>query len=135
MLNISLLKLMSGTEEKMSADESGFCVNERHGVLQLVAKTESTAGLVVPAPGPKTTCQRLVDKPAICQHVEGLIRRFDLYGAERAVPVVPNPFECERAAAGPRKRRTSFAASSASRPEPSMKMTSCSCPSARSKGT
>jgi len=77
-----------------------------------------------------------VHEPAVGQHIDGLVRRVlpamrrgcgsSTARPRRRLSVRP---------AGPRKRRTRLAASSGSRPEPSMKMISCSCPSARSKGT
>ena len=41
-LNISLLKLMGCRKQELLAHKERFCVNERHYVLQLVAKTKGT---------------------------------------------------------------------------------------------
>src|SRR5512139_1737491 len=93
MLNIPLLKLTGCTEEELLAHEARFCVNERHNVLQLVAETEGAPRLVVSGAGPKTARERLIQKPAVGQEVDGLVGCFHLDCAESMVPVLPDRFE------------------------------------------
>src|SRR5512143_1832909 len=82
MLNISLLELMGRAEEEVLAHKPRLGEDERHCVLQLVAETECAPGLVVSTPSPEAACQGLVEKPAVGQHVDGLVWGFDLDCAE-----------------------------------------------------
>src|ERR1039458_3850237 len=49
----------------MVAEKSRFAVDERHGVLQLIAEAEGAPGLVVTAARPQTAGERLVEKPTV----------------------------------------------------------------------
>ena len=77
----------------MLAQQAGFGMHERHGVLQLIAKTERPAGLVKSCPRPHATGERLVNKPAVGQEVHGGVGRFDMERTERSTPVMPDPFQ------------------------------------------
>src|SRR5437879_905305 len=61
---------------------------ERHHVLKLITKAVGAAGLVERRPRPHTTGERLVEQPAIEQHVHGPVRRRDLYAAQHVIPVL-----------------------------------------------
>ena len=93
MLDISLRELAGRAAEQMLAHEAWLGVDEGHRVLQLVAETEGASRLVVSAPRPKAARERLVQEPAVGQHVEGSVGRFHTDRAESVVPVVPHRFE------------------------------------------
>ena len=131
-LDISLAELTGRAEEQVLAQQARLGVDERHHVLQLVAETEGAARLVESAPRPETARQSLVQEPAVSQDVDGLVGRFDVAprpacGSSTAIPL--------RARRGrqpiPENDPTRLRASSASRPTPSVKTISRSCPSAR----
>jgi hypothetical protein len=60
MLDIALQKLTGGTEEQVVTHEVWLGVDEGHDILQLVAKTDGSSGLVETAAPPKTANQSLV---------------------------------------------------------------------------
>jgi hypothetical protein len=60
MLDIAFHELTRRGAKEVLARERGLGVDERHGVLQLVAEAKGTAGLVVAAPCPQAACHRLV---------------------------------------------------------------------------
>jgi hypothetical protein len=60
MLDVAFQKLSGGTEKKVVTQEAWLCVDERHYILQLIAKTNGPSGLVVTATPPETACNRLV---------------------------------------------------------------------------
>ena len=136
MLDIAFLELAARAEEQLLAHQMRLGMDERHHVLQLIAETEGASRLVVSAPRPKTAGQSLVQEPAVGQHVERRVGSFHMHGAESVIPVLPHRFQ--RAYAPPQipgSARTRLRASSASRPTPSLKTISRSCPSASSNGT
>src|SRR3970282_2013046 len=92
MLDIPFLELMRRAEEDMFAREDRVCVDERHHVLQLVAKTEGTPRLVGSAAGPKTAHYSLAHEPAIGQNIYRLVGCLHLHCAKRLIPVLPNRF-------------------------------------------
>src|SRR3989339_1995207 len=59
-LNISLGKLPAGGQQNVFTHEPRFGVDERHYVLQLIAKTKGASGLVESAPRPETAGKCLV---------------------------------------------------------------------------
>ena len=59
---------------------------QRHHILELVAESICTAQLIECRARPYTACQRLVEQPAIHEHIHGRIGRVDLHGAEHVVP-------------------------------------------------
>src|ERR1035441_9732259 len=85
----------------MLAEKARLAVDERHGVLQLIAETESAAGLVVSAARPQTAGKRLVEKPAVGQHIERRIRSFHVDRAQGMFPVLPDCFEGRARGFGP----------------------------------
>ena len=93
MLHIALTELASRTQQQVLAHELRLGVNECHHVLQLIAETERTARLVIATARPQTAGQRLIQEPAIGQHVERRVGRVDLYGAKRVLPVLPHFFQ------------------------------------------
>ena len=102
MLDVSFPELAGCAAEQVLAHEARLGVDERHYVLQLVAETEGAARLVVSVSSPKTAGKRLVQEPAIGQHIERLVGSFHLNCAKRVVPVLPHRLElvarCSRSA-------------------------------------
>jgi len=90
MLNISLAELVGRAQEQLLAQQAGLAVNERHCVLQLIAKTKSAARLVGAAARPQPARQGLVHEPAVGQDIKGTLRGFHLHGTEGVIPVLPN---------------------------------------------
>ena len=135
-LHVAFPELARRAEQQMLAQKARLGVDQRHRVLQLIAEAEGAARLVVSAARPEAARQRLVEQPAVGQHVEGRVGRFHLHGAERVVPVLPDRFERRARRGGSaeatrpgcwRRRRLA--------PAPSVKTISRSCPSASSNGT
>ena len=69
-LDIAFLKLSGGAQQEVLADKLRLAVDERHRILKLIAETEGAPRLIVSAPRPQTARQRLVQEPAVGQHVE-----------------------------------------------------------------
>ena len=135
-LDIAFAELTGRAQQQVLAHQARLGVDEGHHVLQLIAETERAPRLVVSASRPQTARQSLIQEPAIGQDIDGLVGCFHMHGAERVLPVLPHGFEraaCD--APDSRKRRTRLLASSASRPTPSLKTISRSCPAASSNGT
>src|SRR6202022_2306019 len=59
-----------------------------HRILQLVAKSERAARLIIAAAAPQATRQYLIRQPAVGQHVKRWIGRLHLHGAECPLPVL-----------------------------------------------
>src|SRR5688572_17998263 len=93
MLDIALYKLSARTERNLRAHCTGFGVNERHHILQLIPKAVRAARLVIAASRPQTASQRLIDEPAVGQDVQRGVGRFDLYRAERMPPMLQHRFK------------------------------------------
>jgi len=93
MLHVAFEELSPGVTNELLAGEPRRRMNQRHGVLQLIAETISTAGLIIAAAAPDSAGQGLVYQPAVGQHVECGVGRVDVDGTERAVPMVPHRFE------------------------------------------
>src|SRR3546814_61837 len=72
---------------RISDWSSDVCSSDLH-VLQLVAETVGTAGLVVGGARPHPAAQRLVQQPAVEQQVHAAIGRAHLHGAEDVVPLL-----------------------------------------------
>ena len=77
----------------MFPQQPGFGMDQRHCVLQLIAEAESAAALIVSAARPKTARKRLVEQPAVGQHIERRVRRFHIDRSQRMFPVLPHSFE------------------------------------------
>ncbi|KAF5056941.1 hypothetical protein DSECCO2_362130 [anaerobic digester metagenome] len=88
-LHVALLELPGGAEQEMLADQARPGVDEGHDVLELVAETESPARLVGRAARPEAAGQGLVQKPAVGEHVERLVRGLDVNCPEGMGPMPP----------------------------------------------
>ena len=56
----------------------GAAEKQRHHVLQLIAEAERAARLVIAGARPDAARQRLIEQPAVHQHVERIVRRAHL---------------------------------------------------------
>ena len=92
-LHVPLAELAARGTEQMFAQQARLGMHEGHRILQLIAKAERAAGLVEPRSRPHAAGERLVNEPAVGQEVHGRVGRFDVDRAERAAPVMPNPFQ------------------------------------------
>ena len=92
-LYVSFAELPRRAQHQMFPQQPGFGMDQRHCVLQLIAETESAAALVVSAARPETARKRLVEKPAVSQHIERRIRRLHIDRSQRMFPVLPHTFE------------------------------------------
>ena len=63
---------------------------QSHPILELVTESIRAAQLIESRPRPNTTRQRLVEQPAIHEHIHGRIGCGDLHGAEHVVPTARN---------------------------------------------
>ena len=98
MLHIAFAELMRGSAEQMLAGEGRLGVHQRHHVLQLVAESVGTAGLIKPRAAPESAAQGLIQQPAVRQHIHGRIGCIHIHRAEGPIPIFPDTFE--RHAAG-----------------------------------
>ena len=65
-------------------------MQQRHYVLQLVAVTERSAGLVESRSPPDSTGQGLIEQPAVEQNIQPLVGGLHLDGIQQAVPLARN---------------------------------------------
>ncbi len=93
MLNVAFGKLASRGAQQMLARDVRFHIDERHAVLQLIAKSVGAAGLIESGSRPNAAHQRLVEHPTIEHDVERTIRRRHLDRPQRFVPKLSDRFE------------------------------------------
>src|SRR5437762_2121376 len=93
-LHVAFVKLARGAEQQVFTYKAWFGMDQRHHILQLVAKTDRASRLIEAAARPETAGKGLVHQPAIQQNVDGRIGCFDIHGAERVIPILPNGLEC-----------------------------------------
>ena len=98
MLHIAFAELMRRGAQKMLAGQGRFGMHQRHHILQLVAKSEGSAGLIKSGAAPEPAAQGLIQQPAVRHHIHRRVGRFHVHRAERSLPILPDAFE--RAAAG-----------------------------------
>jgi len=77
-------------------------MNERHRVLQLVAKPEKRRPTGGSAARPHTARQGLVEQPTVGQNIEGRIRGLHLHRAQGVIPILQTASRALRAMAAPR---------------------------------
>ena len=85
-LYIALHKLARCAQNDLCPQHSRIRPNQRHGILQLVAKARSTARLVKACLGPQPTANGLVQEPAVDHGIQQRVGRFDRRGTQQAVP-------------------------------------------------
>ena len=93
MFHIALAELMGRRAQKMLTSQVWFGVNQRHRVLQLVAKSECPAGLIKTGAAPKPTAQDLIQQPSVGHQVYRCVGSFHLDRAKRLLPIFPNAFK------------------------------------------
>src|SRR5688572_1075103 len=92
-LHVSFLKLMSSGKHDLLSRDFRMAVDERHHVLQLIAKTECATGLIKCSAGPDAARECLVKQPAVEHYVQRSVRSFYFDCSENAVPVTENFFK------------------------------------------
>ena len=92
-LHVPLAKLMGGGAQQLLAEQRRPRVDQRHGVLELIAKTKGAAGLVKACARPQAARQGLVEQPAVGENIEGWIWRFDVNRGECVIPMTPDRLE------------------------------------------
>ncbi len=120
-LHVAFEKLARCRAQQMLADQRRLGVDQRHHVLQLVAKAERAARLIERRAAPQARRDHLVEQPAVGEGVQRRVGRSHLDRAERALPVRCTAWSAARAASTPRQRRTRSRASSAVLPAPRRK--------------
>src|SRR6266478_5029519 len=93
MLHIAFAELMRRRTQEMLAGEGRLGMHQGHHILQLVAEAKRSAGLIETCTSPQTAAQGLIQQPAVGHHVNRGIGCFNLHGAERPLPILPNPVE------------------------------------------
>ena len=88
-LNVAFDKLPRGRAQQMLARDFAVGDAQRHHVLELVAETVRAAQLIKRRARPDAARQRLIEQPAIHQHIHGRIGRGDLHGARACRPSGP----------------------------------------------
>ena len=89
-LHVALRELPRGAAEQLLAGQPGCGMEQRHGVLQLIAKPVGASGLVIAAAGPEPAGEGLVNQPAVGEHIQRGVGRLDLHRAQGAAPVFPH---------------------------------------------
>jgi hypothetical protein len=92
-LHVAFDELPAGRADELRLREVGPRERQRHAVLDLIAKPESAARLIVTGPGPEPAAQRLVLEPPVHHQVERIVGRSNLDGAEGFVPAPANALE------------------------------------------
>ncbi len=83
----------------MFARDVGSRHNERHHILQLIAKAIGAARLVIRRARPHAACQHLIQKPIVQHDVERAIGRAHLHGLNHLAPL-PGDFAQHRIQVG-----------------------------------
>ena len=84
--HVALDELMRSVEDDLGTREVGPGVDQRGGVLELVAKAERAARLIERRPPPQAAGERLVEEPAVRHEVEGAARCLHLDRGQRRLP-------------------------------------------------
>src|ERR1700733_158130 len=86
MLHVAFGELPRGRCKNVLAGELRGGINERHAVLQLIAKAKRAARLIQRGSAPESAAERLIEEPAVQQKIDGQDRRLYLQRAERSIP-------------------------------------------------
>ena len=94
MLHISLDKLPGRCAKDVFACTRGGCVQQSHDILELITKAKCSAGLEKSGASPEAATQRLIEKPAIEQIVDGRNRSDHFNLPKQFVPPSARRIEC-----------------------------------------
>ena len=83
---------LGGVPEDLPPRELRPVVDERGGILQLIAEAKGAARLVIRRAAPHAATQILVRQPAVDHEVHGRRGRFDFDGRERLAPELAHDF-------------------------------------------
>jgi hypothetical protein len=87
-LDVALFELACRRSQDLGPRLCRSAVDQRHHILQLIAKPVRSAGLVKRRAGPHPASQDLVDQPAIDHEVDAAIGRFHVQRVQEAVPLL-----------------------------------------------
>ena len=87
-LDVTLDELPRGGPQYLRACDVALRDRERHDVLELIAKAIRATRLIERRARPDATGERLIEQPAVEQHVHRPIRCRHLHRAEHVVPVL-----------------------------------------------
>ena len=93
MLHVAFLELMTAREQNLFARNVRKAVDQRHYVLQLIAKTKRAARLIERSAGPDAARQRLIEQPTIEHRIHGLVGGSDFNRTQNLIPVVQHILE------------------------------------------
>ena len=88
MLDISFLELARSSAQQLFPQQVWCMVNQRHGILQLIAKTKRPTRLRETAAGVQASRNDLIRQPAIDEYVESWIRSFHLNRGQDFFPII-----------------------------------------------
>src|ERR1700737_1171378 len=95
--HVAFAELVRCCTQNMLTGQSWFGMHEPHYVLQLVAKSKCSAGLIKAGSAPKATAQGLIEQPAVCHQVYRWVRSLYVNRAEGSRPILRN--SCQRSSA------------------------------------
>ncbi|MNN76619.1 hypothetical protein D3C81_1930170 [compost metagenome] len=81
-LHVAFGILMGRTQQQVTTHAGGIGMDHRHAVLQLIAKADRSAGLVVATAGLEATGDHLVHQPAIDHDIDARVGGLDLNHAQ-----------------------------------------------------
>ena len=93
MLHVAFDELPARGTQKMLSRDAAFRDRHGHHVLQLIAETVGSAELIERGPRPDAARKRLVEQPAIQDHIHAGIRGGYLHGAENVIPLAGDVVE------------------------------------------
>ena len=88
--HVAFLELVGGVQQQLPAGQRRVVVNQRGGVLQLIAEPERPARLVERRATPQPATQGLIGQPAVDHQVERRTGRLNAYGGQPVAPEFPN---------------------------------------------
>ena len=86
-LHIAFGELARRRQQQLAAQHGRRHHRERHGVLQLIPKTERATGLVEAGAAPQAAGDRLVQQPPVHERIEQGVGRAHRHAAEQLVPL------------------------------------------------
>ncbi|MNP10505.1 hypothetical protein D3C76_1026580 [compost metagenome] len=93
MLHVAFGILMGRTQQQVGTHAGGIGMEHRHAVLQLIAKADGAAGLIVATAGLEATGDHLVHQPAIDHHIDARVGGLDLDHVQLRTPMLAYRFE------------------------------------------
>ena len=86
-LNVPLHELMGRGSDQVLARDRALGYGQGHHILELVAESVGTTGLIEGGSGPDPAGKRLVQEPPVEHQVQGAVGRSDLNRSEDVIPL------------------------------------------------